>query len=192
MPRGDLKNINGDIASPDTPLDREKFMVDVISELGSTLQSVVGKNQSAHMVSCVGSVIGHKLNQRYVEKNGGKPLDQLAVADAMVDLKDDIGGAFKVDTHYKDGIKLTNTCCPFGAAVDGKPSLCMMTANVFGTIAAQNLGYARVNLKKTIARGDKACEVLVHLQPPSLDALKVDEREFFGPQAETSDDEAAE
>jgi hypothetical protein len=35
---------------------------------------------------------------------------------------------------------------------------------VFGTIAAENLGYARVELKETIAAGDSGCLVVVHLK----------------------------
>jgi hypothetical protein len=31
--------------------------------------------------------------------------------------------------------------------------MCMMTSNVFGHIAVQNLGYAHVALEQTIARG---------------------------------------
>ena len=33
--------------------------------------------------------------------------------------------------------------------------MCMMTSNVFGHIAAENVGYAKVELQETIARGDK-------------------------------------
>ena len=48
----------------------------------------------------------------------------------------------------------------------GRPSLCMMTSNVFGSIAARNLGYARVELQETIAEGAPGCRVTVHLRGP--------------------------
>jgi hypothetical protein len=38
-------------------------------------------------------------------------------------------------------------------------------ANVFGHIAAENLGYAKVELLETIAKGHAACRVVVHLAP---------------------------
>ena len=41
----------------------------------------------------------------------------------------------------------------------------MMTSNVFGVIAAENLGYARVVLEETIATGSPGCRVVVHLKP---------------------------
>jgi hypothetical protein len=40
----------------------------------------------------------------------------------------------------------------------------MMTSNVFGTIAAENLGYAKVCLHETIAKGDQGCKIVVHLE----------------------------
>ena len=42
--------------------------------------------------------------------------------------------------------------------------MCMMTSNVFGSIAAENLGYAKVELQETIARGDSGCRVVVYLE----------------------------
>jgi hypothetical protein len=40
----------------------------------------------------------------------------------------------------------------------------MMTSNVFGSIAAENLGYAKVELQQTIAQGDPGCRVVVYLK----------------------------
>ena len=43
--------------------------------------------------------------------------------------------------------------------------MCMMTSNVFGSIAADNLGYAKVVLEETIALGASGCRVTVYLKP---------------------------
>lgn len=51
---------------------------------------------------------------------------------------------------------------PFGSYVRDRESLCMMTSNVFGKIASSNLGYARVVLEETIAKGDAGCRVVVN------------------------------
>jgi hypothetical protein len=40
----------------------------------------------------------------------------------------------------------------------------MMTSNVFGHIASQNLGYAKVELQETIAKGDPGCRVVIYLK----------------------------
>jgi hypothetical protein len=42
----------------------------------------------------------------------------------------------------------------------------MMTSNVFGHIAAENGGYAKVELQQTIARGIRLRDV-IYLQPAS-------------------------
>lgn len=50
--------------------------------------------------------------------------------------------------------------------VKDRPSLCMITSNVFGHLAAHNLGYAAVSLDETIARGHDGCRVTILLRPP--------------------------
>jgi hypothetical protein len=53
-----------------------------------------------------------------------------------------------------------------------------MTSNVFGSIAAENLGYAKVVLEETIADGQPGCRVVVHLKPtPKAEAASG--REYF-------------
>ena len=56
-------------------------------------------------------------------------------------------------------------------------SMCMMTSNVFGSIAAQNLGYARVEIEEAIALGDAGCRVVVYLRPS--DEPEPNAREYF-------------
>jgi MetOD domain-containing protein len=56
--------------------------------------------------------------------------------------------------------------------------MCMMTSNVFGAIAADNLGYAKVVLNKTIAQGDPACVVTVFLRETS-ESQNMSGREYF-------------
>jgi hypothetical protein len=57
--------------------------------------------------------------------------------------------------------------------------MCMMTSNVFGSIAAENLGYAKVVLEETIALGAPGCRVVVYLKPTE-EAERVEGREYFG------------
>ena len=52
----------------------------------------------------------------------------------------------------------------FAEQVIGRGALCMMTSNVFGTIAAQNLGYGKVALEETFAKGDGRCRVVLYLK----------------------------
>jgi predicted ArsR family transcriptional regulator len=72
---------------------------------------------------------------------------------------------------------LGNRRCPFGEKVLGRPSMCMMTSNVFGSISAQNLGYAKVELRETIATGSPGCLIVVHLKP-GAESAAVEGREY--------------
>jgi hypothetical protein len=47
----------------------------------------------------------------------------------------------------------------------------MMTSSVFGAIASKNLGYAKVEIRESIARRDPQCRVTVYLKrTPEADA----------------------
>jgi transcriptional regulator with PAS, ATPase and Fis domain len=92
-------------------------------------------------------------------------LDIESYTELILGLKNNIGGKFSLDSSNQDCITVTNTCCPFGDQVTNFPELCRMTSSVFGGIAARNFGYAKVELKKTIARHDGMCEVCVYTNP---------------------------
>ncbi|MEU5957709.1 methanogen output domain 1-containing protein [Streptomyces sp. NPDC047525] len=160
-------------------LDRDLFMRSLIRELARVLEDVVGLEEAAGYVSLVSQTIGDDINSQYTKALSVDRLDRAQVSQVMVDLKRRLGGDFYVIEEDDRRIVLGNRVCPFGEKVVGRPSMCMMTSNVFGTIAADNLGYARVELEKTIARWDVGCRVVVHLRPPS-DAELNTGREYYG------------
>lgn len=148
-------------------LERDVFARSVIRELAGTLQDVVGVEDASGYISVVGTAIGEQIDATY---RGAFAVDRLSreqVRDVLVDLKRRIEGDFFVLEETEDRIVLGNRTCPFGDLVRDRPSLCMMTSNVFGHIAAQNLGYAAVELEKTIALGHSECRVVVYLRPSS-------------------------
>ena len=73
---------------------------------------------------------------------------------------------------------LGNRLCPFADKVIGQKAMCMMTSNVFGSIAADNLGYAKVQLKETIAEGWPECRMVVYLKMGD-EADAEEGREYF-------------
>lgn len=166
------------IAAADLPLDQDVFMRTLIGELSGTLQDVVGEDEAAGFVSVVGQRVGDQINAAYREVLVQPRLSREQVAEVLVDLKRRINGDFFVIEQSDSRIVLGNRVCPFGDKVLGRPSLCMMTSNVFGVIAAENLGYAKVALEQTIARGDGGCRVTVYLQPD--EQAQADGREYFG------------
>lgn len=164
--------------SLEIPLERDVFMRQLIRELSGTLQDVVGLDEASGFISVVGQRIGDQINRDYKAALEVEGLSRPQVAAVLVDLKRRIQGDFFVLEENDDQIVFGNRACPFGEKVIGRPSMCMMTSNVFGVIAAENLGYARVVLEETIATGSPGCRVVVKLKPDS--AQPSTGREYFG------------
>lgn len=159
-------------------LDRDVFLRTMLRELAGTLQDVVGLDEAAGFISVVGQRLGDTINTGYRQERGVPVLNRAEVAEVMVDLKRRIEGDFRVVEQDDSRIVLENRRCPFGDKVVGRPSLCMMTSNVFGVIAAENLGQAKVELVQTIAEGAPGCRVVVYLQTtPQSEAARG--REYF-------------
>lgn len=150
-------------AAKDITRDRDQFLRELLRELASVLEDSVGLQEAEGFVALVGGRIGLLMNEEYRALSGGTALKVEQVAAALVDLKRRIQGGFSVESLTPEAIVLVNTACPFGRYVERRQSLCMMTSNVFGRIAASNLDYARVELQETFARGDGRCRVVVHL-----------------------------
>lgn len=159
-------------------LERDAFLRNLIRELAGTLQEVVGLEEASGFVSVVGQKIGEQINDDYLSALDVPQLDREQVAAVLVDLKRRIQGDFYVIEESDEKIVFGNRACPFAEKVLGRPAMCMMTSNVFGVIAAENLGYAKVVLEKTIAGGDSGCRVVVHLKP-TPDSEAAVGREYF-------------
>ena len=147
------------------PLDRDIFLRTLIRELSGALEDVVGLDEAAGYVSVVGAAMGERINSDYKHAFQVSSLSRRQVADVLVDLKRRIRGDFFIIEENDDKIILGNRACPFAEKVIGRKSMCMMTSNVFGHIAAENLGYGKVELQRTIAQGHPECRVVVYLKP---------------------------
>ena len=160
------------------PLERDVFLRTLLRHLAGTLQDVVGLEEASGFVSVVGQKIGDEINSAYTSALAVDRLSRDQVADVLVDLKRRIQGDFFIIEEDDEKIVLGNRACPFAEKVVGRPALCMMTSNVFGSIAAENLGYAKVVLEQAIARGDSGCRVVVYLKPSEA-AQQATGREYF-------------
>lgn len=166
------------IANLEIPLERDLFLRTLIRELSGTLQEVVGIEEAAGFISVVGQNMGDQINHAYKSALKVSSLSREQVINVLVDLKDRIQGDFYVIEEDDDKIIFGNRTCPFAEKVIGRPSMCMMTSNVFGSIAANNLGYAKVELQETIAEGATGCRVVVYLELTE-DAEDAEGREYF-------------
>lgn len=156
--------------------DRDIFLRSLVRSLSGVLEEVVGIKEASGFVSVVGQEIGTHLDQVYRKELNVDRLSRAQVAQVCVDLKRRIQGGFYVIEENEDRIVFGNKRCPFAEKVLGRPSMCMMTSNVFGRITAQNLGYAKVELNETIAKGDPGCRITVHLKAAGQ---SIDGREYF-------------
>lgn len=163
----------------DVPLERDVFLRTLVRELAGTLQDVVGLEEAAGFVSVVGQTMGREIDREYRTALRVERLDRRQVAEVLVDLKRRIRGGFYVIEQDERRIVLGNRACPFAEKVRDRPAMCMMTSNVFGVIAAENLGYAKVELQETIAQGAPGCRVVVYLEP-TAEAERAPGREYFG------------
>jgi predicted ArsR family transcriptional regulator len=162
----------------DVALDRDRFLRRLLRELSGSLQDVVGLEEAEGFISVVGQAIGEEINGLYRRALEIDHLDRSVMSAVLVDLKRRIEGDFYVISEDENCIVLGNRACPFGDQVVGRPALCMMTSNVFGHIAAENLGYARVHIDRAIARGDDGCRVTIHLRPVDGE-VEAETREYF-------------
>lgn len=158
---------------------KDVFLRTVLRELTGVLEQTVGEREAEAYVNYVGLALGRAINATYREAFSVLRLDPMQVASTLVDLKARIDGQFTIESMDAERIVLVNAHCPFGDKVIGRPSLCRMTANVFGFVAAENLGYARVEIPESIARGDDGCRVVINLTKNAT-PVTTSETEFFG------------
>lgn len=165
------------IENLELPLERDLFFRSIIRSLSGSLEDTVGLEEASGYIALVGNEIGEWISEEYRASAGKAHFTPHEVARILVDLKRRIGGEFSIVSVDEDRIVFRNSRCPFGDLVKDRPSLCQMTTNVFGRIAADNAGYARIELPKTIAQGHGCCEAIVHLTPADTGAQEG--REFF-------------
>ncbi len=149
----------------DVALNRDVFLRDLVRQLADVLEDIVGVEQAAGFISVVGQRVADWINEDYRHALKVNALSRDQIAQVLVDLKRRIQGDFYIVEQTDTKIALGNRACPFAEKVLGHPSLCMMTSNVFGVIAAENIGYAKVNIETAIATGAKECRVVVSFEP---------------------------
>lgn len=160
------------------PLERDVFMRTLIRELSGLLDDMVGPEESAGFISVVGQHMGDQINNAYRQALKVSNLDRGQIVQLLLDMKQRIKGDFYIIEENDTKIVLGNRVCPFEDMVKDRPSLCMMTSNVFGVIAAENLGYSKVSLEQIIAQGDPECRVVIYLEP-SDEAQAAEGREYY-------------
>ena len=170
--------MNKDITNLSLDLERDVFLRELLRQLSGTLQDLVGLDEAEGFVSIVGQKIGESINNDYRAALQVKKLNREQLSSVLVDLKQRIQGDFTIVSEDDNKLVIKGVSCPFGDKVIDRPSLCMMTSNVFGTISADNLGYAKVSLEKTIASGAPSCQIVVYLTEND-ESMIAEGREYY-------------
>ncbi|MGR9088609.1 MAG: sigma 54-interacting transcriptional regulator, partial [Gammaproteobacteria bacterium] len=122
-----------------------------------------GGDYCESLIERIAKSAGRYFEQTYRDEFGKQEdLDTESYIDLILGLKNRIGGNFSLASSDSNTITVVNSRCPFGEGVTNFPELCRMTSSVFGGIAARNFGYAKVEIKQSIARRHNGCEVCIH------------------------------
>lgn len=159
MAEADLVHLSGNAR------DRESFLLELINELGNSLESSIGKPEAEGFVRLVGLRLGKAIADDYDSTRTDKSCSSEELAEMLVDLKRKIDGGFSIESVSENEIVLVNDRCPFGNSVKGNTSLCQMTSSVFGRVASRYFDTVNVDIEESIARGDGRCRVVVCLDP---------------------------
>jgi len=127
-------------------------------------------------ITRIGLSAGACFESTYREELGlTGPLSVDQYTDLIISLKNKIGGNFSLSTSRSGFVHVVNTQCPFGESVKQVPQLCAMTSSVFGGIAANNFGYAKVALNKCISANDEICDVCIYTDKDKASSVTGDE-----------------
>ncbi len=141
-------------------INKEKFLENVVLDIVENLD----KGDPKAIIHEVSIKIAKQIEQIYKQFYNVQKLSVDQIADAIIDVETKIGGEFKVVEKRSDKIILRVDKCPFTAKVKQAPLLCTFTSNIIGTIAANNSGYSKVHLRRTIAGGDQGCYIVAYLK----------------------------
>ncbi|MFC5554068.1 methanogen output domain 1-containing protein [Methylobacterium iners] len=140
-----------------------------VRNLSNTLEDTVGVREASVLMNLVGLAVSDDIQKEYLEAAGKNKLSRADVTQAIIDLKQRIGSDFYIIEDMEDRIIFGNRRCPYGDLAKECPTLCMMTSHMVGHLIAESQGYGRVTLAETIARGDRACRIVVNLDPDGPD-----------------------
>ncbi len=88
------------------PLERDGFMRNLIRELATVLEEVVGLEEASGFISVVGQRVGLQLEREYRAALGASQLTHEQVAAVLVDLKRRIQGDFFVIAQGHPGCRV--------------------------------------------------------------------------------------
>lgn len=143
----------------------QRFQRSLIARLSDLLSERVGRRRAEAELSHIAELLALELHALRGREDPIPEGDVERLADTLVALKRRIGARFRIVSVTPWQIVLKNSVCPFAEKASGRPALCTITASVFGRLAAETMGFARVHIPKSITQGDSGCLVVIDLVP---------------------------
>lgn len=164
------------ISTLDIDFDHRGLVNTLVADMAELLETIAGTEDACAYVSSIAARLGAGIERQYKAALGVQHLSRDQLIAILIDLKNRAGGAFSIIEQDEDRVVFGNCACPLGQAAANRPSLCMLTSNIFGRMTANAVGYAAVDLEETIAKGAAGCRVVLHLKRTELGP---DTREYF-------------
>lgn len=141
-------------------INRDIFFENIVIDIATSLD----KGTPRDIINDASLKTARQIEQLYRQFYNVQTLSRDQIAEAIVDVGTKIGGKFTVVEKKDEVLIFRVEKCPFTEKVKQAPILCTFTSNLMGTIAAKSCGYSKVHLKRTIAKGDPGCYIIVYLK----------------------------
>jgi predicted ArsR family transcriptional regulator len=130
-------------------LNRTKFLKQIITGMCETIEP----NLLKEALEKSSTDFGKEVSDIYKKFHNTTKLTKTQLIDSIIDAMNKLGAHFSLISQDKEKIVFRNSKCLFGSEIKKCPLLCITTSSIVGKIIAENLGYSRVELKRSIANG---------------------------------------
>jgi len=140
-------------------INKTKFLKEMITGICENIST----DQLKKAIEKIAIKIGQEISDIYRNFHNTAKLTKTQLIDSIIDAMNKLGAHFSLISEDKDKIVFRNSKCLFGNKIKRCQLLCLTTSNIIGKIVAENLGYSRVELKRTIANGYNEDIIRVYL-----------------------------
>ncbi len=147
-------------------LDAGAIAYDILGTAAALGEAALGPEAISLCLDALGPLVGGEVEDQYRKRwNEWKQLTPAQYGYLVADLYGAMGGASALASADAEKVTVNSLRCPFGRTALASESLCTFTSSLFGTIAANNFGYAWVVRKHQTPVSEVECETTVYLTP---------------------------
>jgi hypothetical protein len=141
----------------------EEFLISILSHIAAEPVPEVP----------VGIAFGQEVSQSYREFFNLRRLSPEYLPGLIFEVSYKTGGGFMLYRTFEGGVVMQSTRCPLPGALWGNAGLCEACKGCVAGVVADNTGYAKVHLAKSLMRGFKSCLMVVYFEKTKKTGLEV-------------------